>query len=149
MKKTLFLLILGLALAAFASAQGWGPGRTQRGMPPAEPITVSGNMIVAHGMPAIRSGDITYIVFGISRLTGFIDGLQEGAHVTIDGRAITSQMDDTLKFLRPSTLALSGRSYDLALPREFSRQRHQIPQRDSTRPHGHRSPHDRPNRRAL
>jgi hypothetical protein len=73
-------------------------------------------MIVASGFPALRSGDVTYFVGGISRLVGFIDGLKEGAQVTIEGSARTVSQDGKIKYLRPKKMTLNGKSYDLALP---------------------------------
>ena len=101
------------------SAQGKGrqgrtPGMSPPSLPAAETVTVTGSLIVANGSPALKSGDVTYIVGGISRLSGFIDGLKEGAQVTIEGRAITSPRDKTLKFLRPVKLTLNGKTYDMA-----------------------------------
>ena len=93
------------------SAQGWRPNRPN--IPAPEAVTVSGSMIVAHGMPAIKSGDVTYLVPGISRLTGFIDGLKEGAQVTIEGSAMAQPKNSNVKFLVPTKLTLSGRTYDL------------------------------------
>ena len=90
--------------------------RNRNSRPQTETVTISGSMIVAHGFPAIKSGDITYIIGGINRLVGFVDGIKEGAQVTIDGMAVSIQRDGNLKFLRPSKLTLSGKTYDLALP---------------------------------
>ena len=149
LKKTIFLLILVFGLAVFASAQTRGPGRGQRALPPSEAVTASGNLIVAHGLPAIRSGDTTYLVLGLNRLVGFVDGLREGAHVTVEGRALTYRNDNNLKFLRPATLTLGGRNYDLAMPEGFDRFREQFSQRDSWRNQPHRFPHGRPHRRTL
>ena len=99
-------------------AQGWergrGPNRPQ--LPPSEAVTISGTLTVAHGMPAIRSGDTTYLVGRLSRLTGFIDGLREGAQVTVEGSAVTSRRDSNLRLLNPSRLTLGGRSHDLSSP---------------------------------
>jgi len=66
-------------------------------------------------MPALKSGDDTYLLGGISRLGGFIDGLKEGAQVTVEGAAITIRGDSKLKVLRPSKLTLNNKSYDLAV----------------------------------
>jgi len=85
-------------------------------LPAAETVTVSGSLVVAHGMPALKSGDVTYLLGGVNRLVGFIDGLKEGAQVTVEGSAITSRNDSKLKVLRLSTLTLNGKSYDMALP---------------------------------
>ena len=141
-------MILVFGIAALASAQQREGGRNRRNLPPAELVTASGDLVVAHGMPAIRSGDTTFLVFGLSRLVGFIDGLREGAHVTVEGRALASRNDNNLKFLMPSTLTLGGRNYELARPQEFYRLREQIPPRDSWRHHPPRFQHN-PHRRVL
>ena len=148
-KKILFLALLTLGFVTIVSAQVSRLGWNQRGLPPAEAAAVSGNLVVAHGMPAIRSGGTTYLVFGISRLTGFVDGLKEGAHVTIEGMSLVSQRDSNIKFLRPTTMTLDGRNYDLSFPQEFTRLRDQNIPRESLRNHGHRFPQGRPQRRAL
>jgi len=113
LKRTALLILLVFGLVAMASAQGWGRGQMSPRLPVADAVTVSGNLIVAHGLPALKSGDVTYIVGGISRLNGFVDGLKEGAQVTIEGKAITSPRDANLKFLRPTNLTLSGKTYDM------------------------------------
>jgi len=117
-RKALFILLI-FGLTAMAWAQGTERGRNapaRRQLPPAEAVTVSGSLTIAHGMPAIRSGDTTYIVGRLSRLTGFIDGLREGAQVTIEGAAMASRRDSNLKFLNPAQLTLDGRSHDLTSP---------------------------------
>ena len=117
MKRKILVILLVLGLAAIVSAQTTSQG-TERGQkshrhPAADPVTVSGSLIVSHGMPALQNGDVTYIVGGINRLSGFVDGLKEGAQVTIEGKAITSPRNDNLKFLRPSSLSLGGKTYDM------------------------------------
>ena len=109
------------------------PARSQRNVPPSEEVTVSGNLTVANGMPAIKSDDTTYLVFGINRLSGFIDGLKEGAQVTVDGTAMSNPRDDTLKFLRPSNLNLNGKDYDLTPPRAFTDWQNKVPPRETMR----------------
>ena len=116
MKRKILFAMMILGLAAMVQAQVWGPGRNQRNLPAAETVTVSGTMVVAQGMPALKSGDVTYFVSGISQLIGFIDGLKEGAQVTIEGVATTSPNDKNIKFLRPSKLIINGKVYDLSSP---------------------------------
>jgi len=116
LKTKIIFVVLILGLAAMISAQGWRPGPNRPRIPPAETITVSGSMVVAHGMPAIKSGEVTYLVGGISRLTGFIDGLREGAQVSIEGSAVAHPRDSNIKFLMPAKLTLGGRTIDLAPP---------------------------------
>ena len=107
---------MAFGLVAMISAQGEGTGRTTQRQPAAEAVTVSGSMVFAYGSPALKSGDVTYIVTGINRLIGFVDGFKEGAQVTIEGRSVSSPRDSNLKFLRPSKLTFSGKTYDMALP---------------------------------
>jgi len=105
-----------LGLAAMVQAQIWGPGWNRRNMPTTETVTVSGTMVVAQGMPALKSGDVTYFVSGISQLISFIDGLKEGAQVTIEGVVMTSPNNRNVKFLRPYKLTINGKVYDLSSP---------------------------------
>ena len=79
-----------------------------------ETVTISGTMVVANGMPALKSGEETYLIGGVSRLAGFIDGFKEGAQVTIEGTVMTIPGRDSLKYLQGSKLTLAGKSYDLS-----------------------------------
>ena len=133
MKRNVLFVLFVLGLAAMTWAQGsveGGPvqpegnrrpernldARPRRERPAVETVTVSGSLIIAHGSPAVKSGEDTYLLGGITRLTGFIDGLKEGAQVTIEGAAVTSPRDSNLKFLRPAKLTLAGKDYDLTPP---------------------------------
>ena len=99
-----------------APAQGWDRWGRDFRMPPAEPVTVSGNLVVTNGFPAIISGDVTYIVGGITRLAGLIDELRVGAELTIEGMAIASPRGREVKYLRPITMTLNEETFDLARP---------------------------------
>ena len=116
MKRTilLILIIFGLTVPAFTQEgrRDWN----RLNIPRFEEVTVSGSLIVAHGMPALSSGGITYLILGLNRLVGFVDGLVEGAYVTISGHAMSSPRDDNLRILRPTELIFSERTYDLTLP---------------------------------
>ena len=82
--------------------------------PDTEAVTVSGELIVAQGRPAIKSGEVTYFVGGLNRLIGFVDGLKEGAQVSIEGSALSMQKEAMIKFLIPAKLTLNGKTYDMA-----------------------------------
>jgi len=99
-------------------------GRGNIPRPATEAVSISGNLIVAHGRPALKSGDVTYLVLGLNRLTGFVDGLKEGAMVAIEGTALSRQKDDNVKFLAPAKLTLGGKTYDMAFPEEGMRNNH-------------------------
>ena len=120
MKRKIILVLLFVGLAAMVSAQD-GSRRerapTERSTSRSsarETVTISGTMVVANGMPALKSGDDTYLIGGISSLIGFVDGLKEGAQVTVEGSVVTFPGRNTLKYLRGSKLTLNGKSYDLS-----------------------------------
>jgi hypothetical protein len=80
----------------------------------AEQVTVSGELSVVHGMIALVSGDTVYYAGGLNRFTGFIEGLKEGARVSLEGSAYQLPNDAKAKFLRVSKLTLNGKDYDLS-----------------------------------
>jgi hypothetical protein len=116
LKRNILFIVMILGLAAMVQAQVWGPGRNRRSTPAPETVTVSGTMVVAQGIPALKSGDVTYYISGISRLIGFIDGLKEGAQVTIEGLATTSSGNRSIKLLRATKLTINGKVYELSPP---------------------------------
>ena len=138
MKRKILFVLLAIALVATISAQE--EERVERHFrfrPPApETVTVSGTMIVANGRPALKSGDVTYLVGGITRLVGFVDGLKEGAQVTINGLAMTNPRDETTKFIITSALTIDGRTYELS-PLGFA---NMMPLRGGPGPHAPRRP---------
>ena len=149
MKRKILLILLVCGLVTMVSAQAQGRGRTSSRIPAAEKVTVSGSLAVAHGMPALQSGDVTYLLGGISRFFGFIDGLKEGAQVTIEGSALTSPRDSNLKILRLSKLTMNGKSYDMALPEGglgfyMPRFNYPVPPQGMMRPYGQRPEDLRP-----
>jgi hypothetical protein len=78
----------------------------------AEELTISGKLSLVKGRIAIQSGGTTYYIAGINRFAGFIDGLKEGADVTLKGFAIKTREEDTMLF-RAGKLTINGRDYDL------------------------------------
>jgi hypothetical protein len=93
------------------------PGRPEvRNLPPRmqmESVTVSGNLTLAQGMIAVEKDGITYLTRGLNRLVGFIDGLKEGAQVTLEGVATVNPQNNRVKMLRVHKMTLNGREYDL------------------------------------
>jgi len=95
--------------------QGRGPGQPgqgPRGRGP-ETVSVSGVLGVAKDMIALTAEDSkVYYVPGLSRFTGFIDGLKEGAKVTAEGYAEPVPGDGFM--LRLTRLTLNGKDYDMS-----------------------------------
>ena len=128
-KKTrIFMLaLIGLLCAGsvWAHDTGFGPRDPGRGReprdrvnpPPAEAVTVSGNLQLVEGHIALIADGKTYFVKGIQRLIGFIDGLKEGAAVRLEGFAIPVPLNSGARFLRVTKLTFNGKAYDLPAKR--------------------------------
>jgi hypothetical protein len=87
-------------------------------------VTVSGALSLARGQIVLREDEDIYVIMGLGRFIGFIDGLKEGAEVTLDGFVRTGREDTNIHFLLANKLTIDGREYDdLAPPfqRQFDR----------------------------
>lgn len=115
MKRKMMVVLLAAGIAAAAMAQGWGHGGWG-GQPPAfETVTVSGSLTIAQGSIAVKDGGTVYIVGGLHRFVGFIEGLKEGAQVKLEGRTAANSPDST-KFLMADKMTLNGKEYELTRP---------------------------------
>ena len=77
MKKYICLLIVAFLVIGAVSAQGFGP---------TPPVTrVEGTLQLHNGHIALSTGTAVYFVPGLMRYVGFIDGLSEGARVSVEG----------------------------------------------------------------
>ena len=119
MKRKIIFILLAAGLVTASWAQGLGLQRMLPGISAqraVESVTVSGSLIVSHGMPAVASGEITYLIMGINRLIGFIEGFKEGAQVSFEGTARANPQNANLKYLNPNKMILAGKTYDLSSP---------------------------------
>jgi hypothetical protein len=138
MKRTILFFTLVFCAAALVMAHGnnrrgsdrfpggprphaWGQDspRNQTPLPSPENVSVSGNLTIAQGMIAVVSGDTTWLVRGLNRYVGFIDGLKEGAQVTLEGYAMPAgSRDKNIKSLHVQKMTLNGKDYELARPQQ-------------------------------
>jgi hypothetical protein len=106
MKKIVLLCLLAAIIGGSVFAQANTPTTTIRGT-----LGLSGGRI------SVVSGNITYYVRGLERFVGFIDGLKEGAQVSLDGYAtapaIEGQRD---RSFYPVILTLNGKNYEVGSP---------------------------------
>jgi len=133
MKRTILCITLVFCAAALVLAQGnnrrkpdnfpggprphaWGKDTPR---PSPESATVSGNLTIAQGMIAVVNGETTWLVGGLNRYVGFIDGLKEGAEVTLEGYAMPVSRDKNIKSLHVQKMTLNGKDYDLARPMQW------------------------------
>ena len=134
MKRFIFFCMLAVCAIAVVSAQGdnrrkqdafrgkqhspaWGRDSPRKAPPSPESVNVSGNLTIAQGMIAIIDNETTYLAMSLNRYTGFIDGLKEGATVTLEGYALPSPQNNKVKILNVQKMTLNGKDYDLAAPR--------------------------------
>jgi len=147
MKRTILFCMLTVYAIALVSAQGnsrrkqdtfngkphspaWNRDSPRKNLPSPESVNVSGNLTISQGMIAVIDKDTTYLAMSLNRYTGFIDGLKEGAAVTLEGYALPYPQNDKVKMLRVQKMTLNGKDYDLAWPRgDMPMQRQQKTQR--------------------
>jgi hypothetical protein len=99
MKRPVLALIAVLLTGGTAFAQGWTPGRA---------LAAEGTLGLQNGVIVLTSGDTVYAVPALSRYVGFIEGLKEGARVSIEGYS------GAYNLIYPSRITLNGKTYDLA-----------------------------------
>jgi hypothetical protein len=116
------LITAGLTFAQTGNQPDPGPKTGARFTPP-EKSTISGNLGISRGMLSLESGGVLYYVRGLDRFIGFIDGLKEGAALSLEGYAFDSPRLPGAKIFRVTELRLNGKSYDLAPPVEANSRR--------------------------
>jgi hypothetical protein len=115
MKKNFILVVLALCTAGLFAQPARRPPRNASEQPGREPQTasVSGTLSIINGRIAIQSDSTVFYAAGIQRFVGFIDGLKEGAQVTLDGY-VRELREENAKMLFVTKLTLNGKSYDTA-----------------------------------
>jgi hypothetical protein len=121
MKKILLLALMALAVSMTAFAQVPRPrgqnGIPRQALPPAgklgEELTINGKLEWVNGRIAVRTEDKTYFISGIRQLLGFVDGLKEGAELTLTGRAYGVSYIPEYGFFRTEKVGFNGKEYTL------------------------------------
>jgi hypothetical protein len=93
------LLAAGAGTAVFAQSavNPWG-----------QTVTVEGTLQLQNGQIVLVSGNTNYFVPMLTRYVGFVDGLKEGAHISVQGYAGGYNM------LMPTAFTVNGKSYDVS-----------------------------------
>jgi hypothetical protein len=116
MKKTLILLLLLIAVAGVTFAQVQGRDFRRSGPRDAETSTITGKLELINGNIAVKNGDTVFYVIGLDRLIGFVDGLKEGAEVSLEGWAFAAPRNGENRSFLVSKLTINGKEYDDLLP---------------------------------
>jgi hypothetical protein len=101
-KKLFIFLFIAVLFAGTVSAQS----RTDRGRNSVL-VTVEGILKLQRGFIAVESGEASYLVPELTRYIGFIEGLKEGAKVSVEGYAFGNT-------IHPAKVTIAGKSYDFA-----------------------------------
>ncbi|MDR0408941.1 MAG: hypothetical protein LBH18_00885 [Spirochaetaceae bacterium] len=113
--KKIVLLTIAFSTAAYMFAQNEDTRRARQRVGNAgEEIVLKGNLEWARGRVAVKADDKTYFVPGIGQLVGFVDGLKEGAQVTLTGR--TRDMPNSAEYglVLAEKLTFNNKDYALA-----------------------------------
>jgi len=111
--------LAGLCCATALFGRDWdrgGPPPPPEPPAPAAAVTVSGELTWVDGRIAVVAGQKTYYPAGIQSLIGFVEGLKEGAVVTLEGNAqAASGRDADVYRLWVTKLTFKGKEYLLNL----------------------------------
>lgn len=125
MKKILFMAVMAMAVSGFIFAQD-DNSRPQNMVPgqiyerrakikdTAENITINGKLEWINGRIAVKTGGKTYFVNGIQPLLGFVDGLKEGAQVTLAGKSHNISYIPEYGFVRAEKVTFNNKEYKLS-----------------------------------
>jgi hypothetical protein len=121
MKKMLILFLLLTAAAGVSFAQTRGPDSNLRqdrrsGPQNAETSTITGKLELINGNIALKNDAAVYYLVGLGRLVGFVDGLREGAEVSLEGWAFAAPGRSENQSFFVSKLTINGKEYDNLLP---------------------------------
>ncbi|MDR0515677.1 MAG: hypothetical protein LBH25_01370 [Fibromonadaceae bacterium] len=98
-KSMMFLIVL-LAIGTISAQNVIGASQS---------VNVKGTLQLRSGMIAVVDGNASYFVPMLGRYIGFIDGLKEGAKISVEGYA-------SRDYIQPSKVTINGKSYDFQPP---------------------------------
>ena len=104
MKKLVFLTVIAILAVGTVTAQGWGWAPPPA---PTQTVRVEGTLQLQSGHIILSTGTDIYYVPGLMHYVGFIDGLREGARISVEGFASGN-------LLQLTKLTVGGREYDFA-----------------------------------
>ncbi|MDR2658364.1 MAG: hypothetical protein LBC27_00025 [Spirochaetaceae bacterium] len=121
MKRIALLLAISALTTGFAFTQDGtrGPGDNVRQRSArfdgnrVEDITLNGKLEWLNGRIGLKANGKTYFISGIQPVLGFVDGLKEGAQVTLAGRVYTVPYIEEYGFFHAEKLTFNGKDYIL------------------------------------
>ena len=113
MKKLVFILVAALAVAGVASAQAVPRGPYAYSADQAKLVKVDGKLALINGMIGLSTADKTYYTPMLTRLVGFVNGLNEGSFVKLEGYEYPLAYAPGYSMLAVTKLTLNGKDYNL------------------------------------
>jgi hypothetical protein len=99
-KKLFVFLLIAVLFAGTVSAQTRNNRERNFSL-----VTLEGTLKLQRGFIAVESGETSYFVPMLTRYIGFIDGMKEGAKVSVEGYVFGNTIHTT-------KVTLEGKSYD-------------------------------------
>jgi hypothetical protein len=115
------ILMMFTFLALCSSSLIFAQGLDDRQAPEQVAKKVTGAMTISNGIAAIKSDGITYLFPGLLRYAGFIEGLKEGAAVTVEGIARVNHRDAKSMIILTNKLTIGSKEYDLGMSNNAAR----------------------------
>jgi hypothetical protein len=113
MKRIILCVLFVMAVGGMLAAQNSGRPDSPRRNGEPEKISLSGSLALSRGRIVLESGGSTYYVAGIGGLIGFVEGLKEGASVSLEGWAFPLPRSEKEQIFRAAKLSFNGKDYEL------------------------------------
>lgn len=114
MKKFIAIATIALAVASLASAQTAPAAPAAPAIAAQQTVKVEGKLALINGRIGLKQGDKTYYLNNVGRLSGFVDGLKEGATVKAEGYACPIDSAPEYSNVMVTKLTVGGKDYDLS-----------------------------------
>ena len=104
MKKIVFFMMIAIFIAGTVFAQDRvNPRENNRQRE--NSVSVEGNLKLEKGFVALESGDSVYLIPLLNRYIGFINGLKEGARVSVEGNTFRN-------VIMPKKVVIDNKTYE-------------------------------------
>jgi hypothetical protein len=103
MKKIISIMVIAIFIAGTIYAQERANPRDRQRAD--NSVSVEGNLKLEKGFVAVESGDSVYLIPLLNRYIGFINGLREGARVSVEGNTFRN-------VIMPRKVVIDNKTYE-------------------------------------
>lgn len=112
MKKLGIVVVLALVTAGVVFAQPFPFGYHAYPQVVAPTVKIEGKLALINGVVGLKSGDKTYYLPMLGRLSGFVEGIKEGASVKVEGYEYPLATTPATSMVQVTKLNVGGKDYD-------------------------------------